>query len=236
MVKKRVSRSRKRQLTQPDEFLTFSGRLLEFATKHKAKILWSLSALGVLIIAVAGLRYFLNKAENKAFALLGESVVKYETAIKKNKTPEEAYQEVKKDFRMVLDKYSGQEGGKLARVIYANICYRAGDFDGAILLYNKALHDFEDNPFFKSLILSSLGYSFEGKKDYQNAVKYFEMVGNGSDSIMKDEAFFNLGELYAAMGNSDKSLDSYRKIISDYADSLYIEIVKEKLAEWAPKG
>ncbi len=229
MVRKRVSRSRKRQLEQPDEFITFSRRLIEFATEHKVQILWALSVLGVLIIAIAGIRYFSNKAENKAFALLGQSMLKYETAIK-NKASEEAYLEAKKDFQMILEKYSGKEGGKLARVIYANICYQAGDFDEAILLYNKALQDFENNQFFKNLILSSLGYSFEGKKDYKNAAKYFEMIATGPDSIMKDEAFFNLGELYATMGNKDKSIDSFKKIISNYSDSMYIEIVKEKLA------
>jgi len=229
MAKKRVSRSRKRQLEQPDEFITFSRRLIEFITEHRAQLSYALSVIVVLIIAIGGIRYFSNKAENKAFALLGQSMAKYETAIK-DKAPGEALLEVKKDFQMILEKYSGKEGGKLARVLYANICYQAGDFDEAILLYNKALQDFENNQFFKNLILNSLGYSFEGKKDYKSAAKYFEMIATGPDSIMKDEAFFNLGELYAAMGNNEKSIDSFKKIISDYIDSMYIEIAKEKLA------
>ncbi len=229
MVKKRVSRSRKRQLEQPDEFITLSRRSIEFAAKYRTHLLYGLSVIVLFIIAIAGIRYFSNKAEDKASALLEESIAKYETAIK-DKAPGEAYLEVRKDFQTILEKYSGKNGEKLARIIYANICYEAGDFDKAISLYHKALPEFENNQFFKNIILSSLGHALEGKKDYKNAAKYFEMIATGPDSIMKDEAFFNLGELYAIMGNNDKSLDSFKKIISDYSDSIYIEIVKEKLA------
>ena len=48
------------------------------------------------------------------------------------------------------------------------------------------------------------------------------------DSI-KDEALFNLGELYAAIGDKDKSIDAFNKILSDYPGSMYTEIVKEKV-------
>ena len=227
-IKKRVSRSRKRQLEQPDEFITFSQRLIEFVAKHRTQLSYALGVLAVLIIAIVGVLYFSNKAESRAFALLDQGMAKYKTAIQ-NKTPGEAYLEVKQDFQTILEKYSGKDAEKFARVFCADICYKADDFDKAIEMYNKALQDFENNPFFKNIILRGLGHSFIEKKDYTNAAKYFEMLAAGPDAIMKDEALFNLGELYATLGNKDKSRDSFKKILSDYSDSMYVEIVKEKL-------
>ena len=113
--------------------------------------------------------------------------------------------------------------------MYANICYNAGDFDAATKLYNKALSDFENNPFVKNLILSSIAYCQEGKKDYNTAAKYLEMIMSGSDDANKDETLFNLGRLYAVLGNKDKSAEAFNKIISDYKDSSYLEIAKEKI-------
>ncbi len=133
------------------------------------------------------------------------------------------------DFNQIIENNWGKDSAKLARVMYANICYNAGDFDTATELYNKALSEFENNPFVKNLILSGLAYSQEGKKDYNAAAQYLEMIMSGPDDANKDEALFNLGRLYAVMGNKDKSAEAFNKIISDYKDSIYIDLAKEKI-------
>ena len=47
---------------------------------------------------------------------------------------------------------------------------------------------------------------------------------------MTDVALFNLARLYNEEGNKEKGTEAYKKILSDHADSIYIEIVKEKLS------
>jgi TolA-binding protein len=47
---------------------------------------------------------------------------------------------------------------------------------------------------------------------------------------MKDEALFNLGRLYAAMGENEKSTAAFKKIVSDYTDSIYIELARERVS------
>ena len=56
------------------------------------------------------------------------------------------------------------------------------------------------------------------------------MIVTTPDYSIKDEALFNLGELYAEMGDNVKSIDAFKKILSDHAGSIYIEIAKEKVA------
>ena len=127
------------------------------------------------------------------------------------------------------EKYSGTRGGKLAGVIYANICYNIGDFDRAIQLYKSALKDFEDDVSLKDFVLIGLAYSYEGKKDYPAAIKFFEDIVSSPDAIMKEEALFGLGRIYAEAGSPDKSLKSYKQIIADYSDSIYYKLAKEKI-------
>jgi len=225
--KKKITR--KMLLNKPDEFITLTARLFALAIKYKTRLSYGLSVLIVLVIAVAGFSYFSNKAETIAFDMLEQGIQKYATIMKKD-GQDKAYLAVEKDFQVILDKYSKKDAGKITKVVYANICYNSGNFDRAIALYNKALHDFKDNCSYKNIILSSLGYSYEGNKDYNSAIKYFEMIASGSDSIMKDEAFFNLGRIYAAMGENEKSLKAFKKIISDYTDSIYIRLVSERVA------
>jgi len=228
MVKKRVSRSRKRDLNEPDEFITFWTKIFGWISKYK--LLFS-SALGVMIaimIVIMGIVYFIKKSEDKAFALLQRGVVKYQTKLK-DSTPEKAFLDVEKDFQLIMDKYSNRNAGKLANFICANFSYTAKNYDKAIELYNKSLINFNDELFIKDLILKGLGYAYKAKKDFKTAAGYFEIIASEPDYTLKDEALFNLGELYAALGDHDKSITAFKKILSDHPGSMYIEIVKEKV-------
>ena len=228
MVKKRVSRSRKRDLNEPDEFITLWTKIFGWISEYK--LLFS-SALGVMIaviIVIMGIVYFTKESEDKAFALLQRGIINYQTKLINN-TPEKAFLDAGKDFQLIVDKYSNRNGGKLASFIYANICYTAKDYDKAIEFYNKSLLNFNDELFIKSLILNGLGYSYKAKKDYKTAAKYFEIIASSPDYTIKDEALFNLGEIYAAMGDHDKSITAFNKIISDHSGSMYVEIVKERV-------
>jgi hypothetical protein len=56
------------------------------------------------------------------------------------------------------------------------------------------------------------------------------MIVSESDNFLKDEALFNLGRLYAIMGDEKKSKASYQKIVSGFTDSFYGEIAKERIS------
>ena len=71
---------------------------------------------------------------------------------------------------------------------------------------------------------------YQAKKDYQAAANHFEKIVSEPDVPMKDEALFNLGEIYEKLGNTEKSQAAFKKILSDYTDSIYIEVVKERIA------
>jgi tetratricopeptide (TPR) repeat protein len=229
MAKKRISRSRKRDLAAPDEFITFWTKSIDFAEKNKMAVLGALGLVVVFIVAVTGFLYFLKKSEDTASALLQQNLAQYQMLLK-NSGPEKAYLAVGKDFQSMIEKYPGRTGGKHARLIYANICYTAKDYDNAIELYKTSLENFNGEPFIKNLIINSLGYSYAVKKDYKTAAKYFEMIMSTPDYSIKDEALFNLGEIYAALGDTVKSIDAFKEILSDHAESIYIEIAKEKVA------
>jgi tetratricopeptide (TPR) repeat protein len=229
MAKKRISRSRKRDLATPDEFITFWTKSIDFAEKNKVTVSCALGLVMVLIVAVTGFLYFLKKSEDTASALLQQNIAQYQMLLK-NSGSEKAYLAVGKDFQTMIEKYSGRTGGKHARLIYANICYTAKDYDNAIELYKTSLENFNAEPFIKNLIINSLGYSYTVKKDYKTAAKYFEMIMSTPDYSIKDEALFNLGEIYAALGDNVKSIAAFKEILSDHAGSIYIEIAKEKVA------
>ena len=228
MAKKR-KKTRKELLKEPDEFMTLSGKLIKFAVEHKKQLTYGLGIILALVVIISGVRFFSIRAENKAAAMLDQSLTEY-NRLKAEKTPAAVYGAVSSGFQNILQKYGGKHSGKIARLLYANICYDAGKYQQAIDLYNISLKDFEKQPGIHSQILSSLGYAYEEQQEYSKAISYFEKISTAPGQILRDEALFHLGRLYNKLGQPQKSKEAYQKIISDHPDYIYIDIVREEIS------
>ena len=227
MAKNRISR--KELLKKPDEFITFSGKLIQFGIAHKAQIAIG-CAVFLLVVVIFSVAQFLgDRAENQAYVKLGEILKKYEE--KQQDTPlGEAYQAVKGDFEDFLASYGGKDGGRIGRLVFANISLNGQDTDLAIDLYRDSLTEFTAHSYFQNLVFSGLGYAYEAKKDLAKAIEFFEKIVASTNSLMKDEALFSLGRLYREAGDMEKSRSAYQQIVSEYTDSVYLEIAKDKVA------
>jgi len=226
---KRKKVSRKKLLKEPDEFITTSGKIIQFAMQYKTQLSYAVGIVIALIVLVAGYRFFSIRSENKALALWDLAVAKYETSIN-TQDAIEAYRGVSEDFHLILDRYRNTAGGKLARVTFANICFNAGEYNQAIKLYEESLKNFEHHPMIYNLILSGLGYANEQLNENQRAVAYFEKIAASEGQVLHDEALFKLGVLYDKLGEREKREKAFNQITSDFPDSMYIDIVKERPA------
>ena len=226
---KKLKKTRKELLKEPDEFITISGKLIGFIVEHKNQLTYALGLIVALALIFSGYRFFSIRSENKASALLDQGLAKYEK-FKNDKQPVEAYDQVSADFQLILDKYGSKKNGKIARLTYANICYKAGKYEQAIALYKKSLKDFEKHPAIHNQVVGSLGYAYEQQADYANAVSYFEQLSSTPDTIMRGDALYHLGWLYDKLGQTEKSKDAYNKIVSDHQDFIYIDLVKERMS------
>jgi tetratricopeptide (TPR) repeat protein len=226
-------KSRKELLKKPDEFMTFTGKIIRLVSDNQKPISYALCAVVAVVLVIFGYRFFAQRAEAKAFSMLAQTLAKYE-AHKKATSADEAYRNVSEEFQGIVEKYGGNAGGKLARASYANICYSAGDYKKAIALYKRSLNDFKDHPMVYNLILSGLGYAYQQMGDNSNAAMYFEKVASATDSNNRDEALFNLGMLYETLGDTDKSHQAFKQFLSSYPNSMYFDIVEEKLSEKGP--
>lgn len=217
--------SRKQLLNEPDQFLTVSSRMLNFAGQYRNRILWGTVSFFGVIIAIALVNFISSRAETQAFALLDQATARYETVLAKD-GPEKALEAVSGDFQKLFDGYASQAGGQMARVVFADACFRGGNADRAVSLYTDALVDYADQPFYLNRIRVSLAHALIRKKDFQAAAEQFEQVAQSPGAAMKDEALFHLGTIYAQMGDGEKSRRSFDKIVAGYADSIYLELAK----------
>ena len=229
-------KSRKELLEEPDPFLVFVGRMMKFGKTYQKQIVAAVTTLLIVVIVIYGVIYFKNKTEDKAAVMLGQALAKYSSILYQDpniinpKPPADAeYEAVKKNFKEIVDKYGKTGSGKVALMHYADLCYLTKNYDEAINTYNQALDVLGDKIEFKSLILNGIAYSYEGKKDFDKALTYFEMIASDENAVMKDQAFFNLGRIYESLGKMKLMKEAYSRIVSEYPDSMYFELAREKV-------
>ncbi len=225
----RVSLERKKELETPDKFMVFLRTAFAKILEYERQITIGLVVFLVGLVAYAGIRYHTDKVSKKAFVRLGQSMSIY-TAAAAAEGAVKGFERVESDFKLILEEYPKTVAGKLARINFANICYAAERYDKAISLYEMSLKDYDENHNFRNFVLSGLGYSFEAKKNYNESAKYFEMIISGGDALLKEETLYNLGRVYEQIGEKEKSKNAYKQLISEYADSMYIDVAKESIS------
>ena len=221
-------KTRKQLLKEPDEFITFTGKAITFVTGYQKQISFMLCAIVAIALIFFGYRFFAQRAETKAFARLGQTQSQYDT-LKETSSETAAYSQVSEAFQSIIKKYGGNAGGKLARVIYANISFDAQQYEKAIALYKQSLSDFKDDKFVYNLIISNLGYAYQRVGDEQNAAAYFEKAASATNSQIREEALFNLGLIYEKLGETTKSQKTLQEILNNHPDSIYFDVVEEEL-------
>ena len=221
--------TRKQLLKEPDQFITFSGKLIAFGRSNFKMILIAAGILVALLLTVATVRQVSNRNENRASELVENAVAKYSAALQ-DTNPKTAYDRVNTDFTHIFDKYGSKNAVKIARIIYGDISYHAADADTAIAMYAQALDDFNQSPALKNIVLSGLGHAYVLKKEFPQSIRYFEMISADKEKAMKSGALFNLAWLYEATGEKEKSTALYKQLLADFPDTMYGDLVREKVS------
>ncbi len=226
MAKKKVTR--KQLLKEPDEFLTWSSHAMEWAKKHQTLVITGVSVIFSVALLLAGIQFFSQRSENRAFTLLDRDMALYQQTLAA-KGAAQALHSVAEDFDTLLKDYSKDTAAKVGRMVYAGICFKGGDVDRAIALYTQASKEFQNNPLYQPLIDTSLGYAYQAKKDFKTAAGFFRKAAAAPDAVMPDQALFNLGQIYAKMGDKTRSIQAFKKIVSDYPNSMYVQMAQARI-------
>jgi len=226
MAQKRISRARKRDLEKPDEFLTLTSRLLEKTRNHWKPIGAGGIVLLVVLVGVVSVRYFSQKAEEKAFILLNQAMTHYATE-RRNQDQAKALESVTPDFEALFANYGDRRGGAAARLIFAQMNYTAGRPAVAAAQYKEALEFYPEDSYAESAAWSGLGYAQAAAGQNEKAIAAFTAVVDGQNPTLKADALYQLCLLYQKTGqeaNYDKALQTLKE---NYPQFMYAEMLTD---------
>ena len=220
--------TRKELLKEPDQFITFSGRLIAFGQRYRRSITYTTIAVLGLLAAFTAVRYFTARAEMRAFTLLDQDTAAYHAAASTT-GPVKAWEAVHDRFDSLIADYGSRTGGRLARIRYGDICFAAGRSQEAVKLYAQALKDFDGEPFYQALLLNCLGQAHWQNRSLDQAADYLRQVADTPGAPLQDKALFGLADVYEAQGKREQSRDALQRLLDQFPGSNYAQVARERI-------
>ncbi len=217
--------NRKKLLKEPDEFLSFSTRMIQWGMERKKTILIAFCSILTAVMIASGIGYYLRSSEERASAALYQETSRYET-LRRDSGEQTAFQQVQSGLERIAEEFSGKAAAKHALLILGNISLAAMDTEKAVAYYTRAMAAFEDRPYYKALIASALGHTWLARQAPDKALPYFQTVLSVPDAPGLDDALFQLATIYRNQGNQEKSRELYQRLSTEFADSPFHPIAQ----------
>jgi tetratricopeptide (TPR) repeat protein len=209
-----MSRTRKivkKKLKEPDEFITLTERTYLFLKRHAKPVGAGVMIVLVLILAVLFYQRWEKKKEGNAYQLFTLAMETYQAASTpyKEGSPEQ-YRNVLEKFDEVIAKFPGTSAGKLSILFKGNLDLRLGEFDEAIKAYNAFLQKAGKEKLYRIFALEGLGYSYEGKKDYEKALSVYQKILEFGEDFQLADAYLGMGRCCEKLGKNKEALENYK--------------------------
>jgi len=221
----------KKKLKQPDEFISLTERVYLFVTHHGKPIAFGAGIVLVLLLFI----FFFQKWERKSAV---DADQRFNLAVETYQIVSSPYQEgssqdyknVIERFNEVITKFPKTQAGRLAVLYQGNIYFRLGEFDEAIKAYEKYIEKGGKEKLYRAFAMEGLGYSYEGKKDYEKATRAFQQVINLGEGFQLANAYLGLGRCSEKMGKTKEALENYRSYIKISQKPQMANIVLKKIS------
>ncbi len=221
----------KKKLKKPDEFITLTERAFHFATRHSKSI-----AIGTGVVLMLLLFFFLfqkwgEKNEANAYQMFRLAEETYRTVSSPYREGSlQEYKAVLEKFDEVITKFPGTSYGKIAILYKGNIYLRLGEFENAIAAYEGFLRKIGKGKLYRSFAMNGLGYSYEGKKEYEKAARAYQEVIALGESFESADAYLGLGRCYEKLGKTKEAVENYKNFMRVAKKSEMTNMVLRKIS------
>ncbi|MHB8138328.1 MAG: tetratricopeptide repeat protein [Smithellaceae bacterium] len=217
----------KKELKSHDAFQTTFERVGDYVSENQTRIIVTGSALLCAVAIAMGIYLYWNHYSSSALKIYAQA----QGNILKSGDNEETVKDNIKIFKELIDKYPHSWGGRMAYYHLGNIYYHQGEIDQAINCYKKFVgKSGSDKVGVKFLALTSLGYSYEVKKDYKEALKYFEQAQNVYKAGFEMIGLRNIARAHEELNNKEKALEYYKKTLEKTTEPAAAILIKRKIS------
>lgn len=213
-----------------DKFVDEVGVLSEMARSNARNLAFAGAGALLLVALIGGYFYYRSNREQAAQSKLGEAIATIDSPLKVDgqqipnaqfKTETEKNTKAEQQFKAVNHDYAGTDAADVADLYLARLAATRGDVAAA----RPKLQGFID-AHSKDVLASSARYSLyqlriDGGEPAKVATELEQQLSGGEQLLPPDSILSLLAKAYQVQGNSQKTRETFRRIVTEYPDSPY---------------
>ena len=217
----KTTKVRRKDLIQPDQFISTTDILIAYCSKHKIK-LFSI-VISLIILLFSGL--WIKNNQNKKNLAMESLYLKVEQA----KSAKESNSKDKiKQIGIILDEFSEGPQKQRALLALADEYYNEASYDKAIDFYQNVLNE-SDSSLHHQLANLGIAYSLEGKKDHKNAINAYKKTIKYSNKYPLFDVYVGLARSYELNNEKNEALLTLREMQNKFSSHSKIDVIKSKI-------
>ncbi len=226
MAKKRITR--KELLKKDDEFISLSNRVAQYVSAHAKQIQYIILTIMIIVVIVIGVSLYFRHLNKKALAAYN---LAYKMLVS-DLSPETAQDNIKRSIAELDKLIKGYGRTKMATLAIPQLAYLKfgqGKYDEAISLYQTYLKRDKSSSMYPSMAHFGLAAAYEAKEEYQSAISHLKKIVEDENNILKEEAMFSLGRVYALSGQQETSREIFKDFVNQFKESPLLPLAKANL-------
>jgi predicted negative regulator of RcsB-dependent stress response len=194
----------RKQLKQPDEFVSWGARALRYAVAHIKYIVLGSLLLVAIIAALVLWRQHETTSEELAYTRLAQGIALFHD--------EQRREESLTVFSQLIAEHPRTRAATVA-LLYRGRCYfLKKDIAPAIQDFKNALNK-TSSKVLRGIALNALGNALWMQKDYRLAMDYFQQIIASGDEWFTPYAYLQVGMCWEKLGDSKKAAAAFQEAI-----------------------
>jgi predicted negative regulator of RcsB-dependent stress response len=217
----------KQELEGPDAFQTTVEQIKDYIEENQKRFYSIVAAVIIASLIAGGIYMYWSNYQVSATNMYAKA---QDNIAQGAPAPEVMAKNIKL-YQDLSAKYPHSWSARMANYHLGNIFYNAGDYDKAIASYNKFVASrLSDKAGLKFLALTSIGYSYEAKKDFKAALENYEKAQKSGHAGFESVAFSNIARAYELQGDKKNALENYKKALEKSNDPSKAVFIKFKIS------
>jgi tetratricopeptide (TPR) repeat protein len=237
---KKVSR---KELKEPDEFMSFTVRALRWINEQKVALIVGALALAVVIVATFAWRWYsLNKEKSASMAFIHAREILDARVIPRDDTSgtsssdgsfsseDDKFRAAVAEFEQVAQSHSSSATAALATYYVAEYSRRIGDYDKAIENFQKYLKSEGPGGELAAFAVEGIAASLEAQGKDEQAAQQYKRLTEAPFDIQPDRGLFHIARLEQKAGRDEEALRLFNEIIEKYPKTAYLRDIESRLS------
>ena len=217
----KTAKVRRKDLIQPDQFISTTDILIAYCSKHKTKFISIAISLIVVVFSGLWIKYNHNKKNLGMESLYFE--VEQAISAKESNSKDKI-----KQIGIILDEFSEGPQKQRALLLLADEYFNEASYDKAIDLYQNVLNGSRSS-LHHHFANMGIAYSLEGKKDYKNAINAYKATIQYSNEYPLFDIYVGLARCYELNKEKNEALLTLREMQNKFPSHSKIDVIKSKI-------